>query len=359
MVVNLRGEDRRQLMAILTRVGPLQNERGRREILKNAGLEQLVPMINFEGDAFTTVSSIVSYLGDYGRVSYAHEALGLFLNTVKEFTGEAEQNRTFIDWLLRDYNMMTPSVNSLSIDNWRGREQPADVYEKIIGENTLRSIAFLARGLEVARSVAYIKNVSNGEKSWSGTGFLIAPDLLLTNNHVIPDANNLSGTRFQFNYELDFSGKQQDTEEYKFKNNGIFHTNTKLDYSVVQLESVLEPEIEPGKKWGWLPLTSRDIQRDSRANIIQHPSGQPKQIALQNNLVQYVGGNVLQYVTPTLPGSSGSPVFNDLWEVVAVHHAGGNIPEPTTQRWYFRNEGILISSILADLPAEIRQRLPN
>jgi V8-like Glu-specific endopeptidase len=85
--------------------------------------------------------------------------------------------------------------------------------------------------------------------------------------------------------------------------------------------------------------------------------GQHKQISLQNNFVQYVGGNVMQYITSTLNGSSGSPVFNDGWEVLALHHAGGNIPEPTTQQRYFRNEGILVTSILADLPSDFADML--
>ncbi|BBD63609.1 hypothetical protein NIES2109_64840 (plasmid) [Nostoc sp. HK-01] len=66
-----------------------------------------------------------------------------------------------------------------------------------------------------------------------------------------------------------------------------------------------------------------------------------------------MGNNVVQYVTSTLQGSSGSPVFNDAWDVVALHHAGGNILEPTTQLHYFRNEGILVENILADLPLEL------
>jgi V8-like Glu-specific endopeptidase len=73
--------------------------------------------------------------------------------------------------------------------------------------------------------------------------------------------------------------------------------------------------------------------------------------------VEYIGGNVLQYVTSTNPGSSGSPVFNDEWQVVGLHHAGGQIPEPTTGRTYGRNEGILIQRILADLPSDLRQRV--
>jgi hypothetical protein len=80
---------------------------------------------------------------------------------------------------------------------------------------------------------------------------------------------------------------------------------------------------------------------------------------MQNNFVEYVGNEVVQYITSTLTGSSGSPVFNDNWEIVALHHAGGMLPEPDTQRRFFRNEGILIASILADpdLPPNIRKMI--
>jgi V8-like Glu-specific endopeptidase len=126
-----------------------------------------------------------------------------------------------------------------------------------------------------------------------------------------------------------------------------------LDYTLVQLDG------KPGQTWGWLPLLSKNIKYRERVNIIQHPAGRPKEISFQNNFVEYVGGDVVQYVASTLNGSSGSPVLNDEWEVVALHHAGGNISEPTTQQRYFRNEGILVERILVDLPPEIREILKS
>jgi V8-like Glu-specific endopeptidase len=312
--------------------------------LELADLKQLSPMMDLSGASFVAVSEIVSYLSKYGRLTYDHEALGLFLNTLKGFVGVQQQQ--FLDTLLTKYDMMTPIAVLPAINDWRGRETVADIFEKIIGENTLRPIAFLQQGLQVARSVVYI-GVRNSQECWSGTGFLVTQNLLLTNNHVLPSSDLLSGTIFRFNYEENFLGEAQKTDEYRAQSNGIFYTNKVLDYTLVEIEG------EPGQKWGWLPLMPKGIRRDSRVNIIQHPQGQPKQISLQNNFIQYVGSNVVQYVNSTLPGSSGSPVFNDAWEVVALHHAGGNITEPTTQRRLFRNEGILIESILADLPLEL------
>ncbi len=343
-MVNLEVEDRKQLITLLKDLPELATERSRQQILELAGLKQLVPMIDISGVRFVAVSEIVSYLSNYGRLTYDHEALGLFLNTLKSFVGVQQQ--PFLDMLLTKYDMMTPISVLPAVDKWRGRETPADVLEKIIGENTLRPISFLQQGLQVARSVAYI-GVRTSQIRGSGTGFLVTEDLLLTNNHVLPHSNLLSNTIFRFNYEENFQGEAQPTDEYRAKPNGIFHTNQTLDYTLVQLEG------KPGQGWGWLPLQPKTIRGDSRVNIIQHPFGQPKQISLQNNFVQYVGGNVVQYVTSTFNGSSGSPVFNDDWEVVALHHAGGDIPEPTTQRRYFRNEGILVESILADLPSQL------
>jgi V8-like Glu-specific endopeptidase len=220
--------------------------------------------------------------------------------------------------------------------------------EKIIGANTLRPIAFLAQGLQAAKSVVFI-NVNGGTERWSGTGFLVSNDLVLTNHHVIPDDSLLAKTVFRFNYEDNFRGESQKVYEYYAKSNGIYYSNKKLDYTLMQLQE------NAGKDWGALHLSAKISTAGERVNIIQHPAGQPKQISLQNNFVQYIDETVIQYVTSTLPGSSGSPVLNDEWEVIAIHHAGGNIQEPATKRSHFRNEGILTKAILDDLPPTIKQ----
>jgi V8-like Glu-specific endopeptidase len=347
-MINLSIEDRKQLMTLLKDLPELATESSRRALLQEAGLEKLIPMIDLSGQPFVVVSTIVTYLSKYGRLTHDHEALGLFLNTLKGFIGIQQQE--LINELLIKYEMMTPIATLPNVGQWRGKETTADVLEKIIGEDTLRPIAFLQKGIEVSHPVSYIQTRSSHE-SWSGTGFLVTEDLLLTNNHVLPSADILQNTIFRFNYEDDFQGHAQPSDEYSAKSGGLFLTNQNLDYTLVQLDR------KPGKKWGWLPLSPRTIQLRERVNIIQHPAGRPKEISFQNNFVEYIGGDVVQYITSTLNGSSGSPVLNDGWEVVALHHSGGNILEPTTQRRYFRNEGILVETILADLPLEVRKLL--
>lgn len=241
---------------------------------------------------------------------------------------------------------MTPAKESQDTKPWEGSDNSEGVFEKVIGENTLRHISFLARGLYVSRAVALVD-----VKEWVGTGFMISPCLLVTNNHVLPERSKLANTVFRFNYQLTYEGAEEQAVEYRALLPGLFHTNSELDYTVAELAG------NPGDVWSVAPLSSAIPSKDCRVNIIQHPGGLPKQISFQNNFVEYSDPQKIQYVTATLAGSSGAPVFDDDWNVVAVHHAGGMLVEPGTNRKYFRNEGISVAAILNSLPAEIRVRL--
>ena len=111
---------------------------------------------------------------------------------------------------------------------------------------------------------------------------------------------------------------------------------------------------DPGVTWGELPLAPATVRTGDRVNIIQHPGGLTKRVSMISNVVVFVGGNRIQYLTDTEPGSSGSPVFDRQWNVVAVHHSGGWLPEPGTSdpnRQYYRNEGILVDAVLGGLEA--------
>jgi V8-like Glu-specific endopeptidase len=68
-------------------------------------------------------------------------------------------------------------------------------------------------------------------------------------------------------------------------------------------------------------------------------------------MVAYADDRLVQYLTDTLPGSSGAPVFDSDWHVVALHHSGGWLTEPASKRVFFRNEGIHINAVLRGLAA--------
>lgn len=212
--------------------------------------------------------------------------------------------------------------------------------EKIWGINNLKQIAWMETGLKATRSVCRILiKISNGIKF--GTGFLINSNLLITNHHVISDPDEAIRAQIEFDYQLDFH-RELKTTRYRLAPSSIFITDPKLDYTIVSVD-ILSNKTDI-KIWGCLQVNEcADPIPGEYVNIIQHPNGGPKQIVLTANEVTSIENGFIGYTTDTMPGSSGSPVFNDMWQVVAIHHAGGD-----SHQRPFANEGVLMSAILND-----------
>jgi endonuclease G len=121
-----------------------------------------------------------------------------------------------------------------------------------------------------------------------------------------------------------------------------------LDYTVVAVKP--SPAAPPVESWGALHLNpNADPIPTEHVVIVQHPNGGPKQIVLTANAVLQVKPPLLHYATDTMPGSSGSPVYNDLWQVIAIHHAAGPQVKLADGGSRYSNEGVLMSAIRPDL----------
>jgi V8-like Glu-specific endopeptidase len=230
---------------------------------------------------------------------------------------------------------------------WHGPEKPSAL-EKIIGErSTLLPISFLEEGMARARAVVRILLPGDGNSApASGSGFLSESGLVITNHHVLADGDAARRAIIQFNYQQTPDGLDVQPHEARLDVNGGFATSKEDDWSAVRIAG---DAVALAAAWGGLPLRPAVTQKQDAINIIQHPGGGPKQIALYHNVVVYSDARVVQYLTDTLPGSSGSPCFNDAWEVVALHHSGGWLREPGGKEAYFRNEGIAIGAVIAGL----------
>jgi hypothetical protein len=128
---------------------------------------------------------------------------------------------------------------------------------------------------------------------------------------------------------------------------GITAAN-KLDVTVVKLETWPKNGIALRTNDN-LPIPSRK----TKVFVVGHPSGGALQISLHDSELLDVcdDDRLLHYRTPTEPGSSGSPVFNLSWEVVALHHAGSpEMPRLRGKGHYEANEGISIHAIRTAVP---------
>ena len=225
--------------------------------------------------------------------------------------------------------------------------------ERIINESDLLPASFLVHGANVQRSVArVVLTEAFGDfppgTGW-GTGSLVSPSLFMTNNHVIPNMEFAKTVKLQFNYQF---GTELPPQDYFVNPNGTFRTNANLDYTILRLKKA--PTVEggnatsAGETWGWNQLNdSPQYHQEQHFNIIQHPQGRRKEVALQDNKIAKLFANVVRYETDTEPASSGSPVFDNSWKLVALHHAGGD-KDPNTGEW-LNNQGIRIDRIVEDL----------
>src|SRR6185369_11696454 len=244
-----------------------------------------------------------------------------------------------------------------------------DTRERILDKNNLMSINYLERGLRVSRSVARIRiRSAQGQTLGFGTGFMVSPRLLMTNNHVLETANAAASSLAEFNFQDDLSGRPLPTSVFELDPNVFFITDETLDFTLVAVkEKARDANGDLGELrfFGW----NRLIEDEGKAilgeymNIIQHPNGEPKQLALRDNQFVDLLDNFLHYKTDTAPGSSGSPVFNDQWEIVGLHHSGvplrdanGRILSTSGDLWqpamgefkiqWIANEGIRVSRLI-------------
>ncbi|ANU10154.1 endonuclease [Planococcus antarcticus DSM 14505] len=230
--------------------------------------------------------------------------------------------------------------------------------ERIINKSDLFPIAHLQAGLNVSKAVCRISiRGRSGQLEGYGTGFLVAPNLLLTNNHVLETAEAAMYAVAEFNYEDDVQFMPLEIISFRLDPEALFVTDEALDFTLVAVEENNLSAVSLAD-FGYLPLLPKPgkILEGEYVTIIQHPNGGPKAITIRENEVKFISSDFIHYVSDTEPGSSGSPVFNDQWMVVALHHAG--IPDPTDNNRWIANEGIRISSIIQHL-SDKRSGLEN
>lgn len=219
---------------------------------------------------------------------------------------------------------------------WSSPEQLAKIQLEALPTHRDHTVSarFLVRGAEAAKSVAKVlvhrhfgdkpryRSDESPEHS-TGTGWLIAPNLCITNHHVIaarhdgePDVTpgdfdrQARATTLQFDYLA---------PDAKFESVQVIESvaaDAALDFALLRLPAVARPPLRLRRQ---LLERTRETPLQECVNVLQHPGGAPMRIGLRNNFVVHGDGNWLSYLTDTREGASGSPVCDDDWGVVALH----------------------------------------
>lgn len=210
------------------------------------------------------------------------------------------------------------------------------VQQKILWVNDMLPLGFIVGASRTALSVAKLivprheggapklSQASGQPVRYFGTGWLIGASHIITNHHVVSarsqgeaaaGAGDLDMQAAATLVQFDYDDANVAPAEVGIK--ALRAADPALDFAVLELA-------QPSGR-APLPLQTSPIVIDPSSylpvNIIQHPLGQPKQIAIRNNLAAAIEGGNLAYYTDTQSGSSGSPVCDDRWNVIALHKA--------------------------------------
>lgn len=172
---------------------------------------------------------------------------------------------------------------------------PGDVdraLERVLDRPDLLPGAWLDRGAAAADAVALVDTADG-----PATGFLVSSRLLLTNRHVLPDAGAAAGSRASFRYVLDARGRAGRVRTLDLDPDRFFLAGEELDYALVAVAG----ERAPGETFGVLPLIGGPgkIVLGQPVNIVQHPQGRPREVAVRENRLLGVDDAHLTYGTDT------------------------------------------------------------
>jgi V8-like Glu-specific endopeptidase len=239
-------------------------------------------------------------------------------------------------------------VNAIAVKSgpdfdWWGPNDELELQSLFQPESEYEDVGMLLKVIERAASVC---RVEFSHMKRMGTGFLIAPNLVLTNYHVLKETpqedliENAKKAVLYFGKVSVGDGVEAEGKEFHLIGTDPVPASSpvdRLDYALLRVEEKIKTEesIQPSPFSIQLPVRKESL------NILQHPNGKEMKLARSSNGVIEIREDLgrIQYYTKAEGGSSGSPCYNKDWEVVAIHHAERSIGLGV------RREGLLFKAI--------------
>lgn len=189
----------------------------------------------------------------------------------------------------------------------------------IVGELGWKEITSLSSSHPIRRAGKPVADIDLPVMGSRCTGFLIAENILMTNQHCIPSASYARGVTAIFNHQKGVSSNRQ----VKYNCSTFIGNNRALDYALLKCEG------NPGRTYGVVELEDLEMPRGEDIYIVQQNCDYysdrdcdwTKKYSLGD--ITKTEDDSYTHNADTLGGSSGSPVFQkDTNKVVAIHHAG-------------------------------------
>jgi hypothetical protein len=213
----------------------------------------------------------------------------------------------------------------------------------------LKGVAFedaavwLAQLTRMRRAVCRVEPQPQAESlAGYGTGFLVAPDVVMTNFHVAEafwdNPAKTKRVKLWFDFETEATGvgvskgtehtlalewlaKPATGDEPKHPWQCLSSPVAHLDFALLRLAKPAGDETVDGSTRGFLQLTARAFNATDPILILQHPAAAPLKVSF-GAVEEPVPPNQVLYKVNTEGGSSGSPCLTQDLKVSAIHHYG-------------------------------------
>ncbi|MFN6484278.1 MULTISPECIES: trypsin-like peptidase domain-containing protein [unclassified Nostoc] len=147
-----------------------------------------------------------------------------------------------------------------------------------------------------------------------GTGVLIGKNLLLTCNHIF-SKTQVRQAWIRFNYNA--HSRQLDNNLFELDMTFLSYHN-RPDYALVKIKD------NPQQQKAIFINETSILDSGQDVRIIHHPQGNPVIISDFGQITQ-VGEDYIDHNVKTDDGSSGAPIFNRQWELIAIHQGNPGI----------------------------------
>jgi len=218
--------------------------------------------------------------------------------------------------------------------------------EKNYGDDRFNTLSWYKTGLDRCESICRIDRLDG---VGFGTGSLVssadffpslpARKLVLTNSHVV-NPNGAAGALQPGDARARFEVINKTFDIARV----FWHRHPdECDAAFLELDGETSATS--------MPVYGRVVEMRvpaARVYIIGHPEGKDLRFSLQDNHLIACNERLLQYRTPTKPGSSGSPVFEDFgWQLIGLHYWGDKNSPSLTEEGKFceANQGITMTEL--------------
>ena len=204
--------------------------------------------------------------------------------------------------------------------------QPQDLESKVLADVDFQDAGvWIERLRETRRAICRVEPQPESDpegKHGYGTGFLVAPDTVMTCHHVArPFWNDPQATDrvvLRFDYEKRSDGSVGAGECYQLAEDWRIHAAERPDYALLRVT----PAQASDSNRRPIPLTTDGVRADRPLLILQHPDGDPLKLLFGE--IAEVDRDQIRYSINTEGGSSGSPCLTPDLQAAAIHYASGN-----------------------------------